>query len=539
MKKLKRWSLVLAAGLLSGCFQVEDELTIQPDGSGTVKLVTRAAVPEEMSGMMGMSSRFGGGGGVMYPPTSEAEARQFFPAKSFTVKVEEKKADDGKTVIIEAAFKDINAMLASPYARAHQLALKIENGALTLKALNGGESVARAAELKPEGEMADFAMPGAEDLQKKKGEMKFKFRVTLPNATTDANGAREGKSVTWDIERAKCKDGEEFAAKLAGLLEARCAAEGLKFAPETPARLGLVPFRDLTAGASATKVSLPDTNKIVAAARFVPYTLQVTRSLDLSGEGSSHENQAQLTGAVIIPPELAPQQWGEAKLLEAVDAKGKNLKPAEDDGSSSGFMHRSMTFGDFAGEDEDPEGETPNKDGDQRRMVTLSFKPPDWKVKEIARVKGSLALQYLGASEVLKLSNAVPAGLIMDMSKPSSFSSFGSDSGRGLITDARLTELGLSLRVQMAMVQSGMTMLTLETGGGKSSLVDAQVFDADGRPWPTTLQGNESGGGEEKTCQVMVAGKPKAPLSLGLVISGIGATVEVPILVEKVPVGGK
>src|SRR5688572_14750908 len=105
MKKLTRWGLVLVAGLLSGCLQVKDELTIQPDGSGTVRLVTHTAVPEVMTGMLGMSSRFGGGT-VMYPPASETEARQFFPAKHFTVKVEQNDGDKGKTVVINAAFKD-------------------------------------------------------------------------------------------------------------------------------------------------------------------------------------------------------------------------------------------------------------------------------------------------------------------------------------------------------------------------------------------------------------------------------------------------
>jgi hypothetical protein len=47
------------------------------------------------------------------------------------------------------------------------------------------------------------------------------------------------------------------------------------------------------------------------------------------------------------------------------------------------------------------------------------------------------------------------------------------------------------------------------------------------------------GMGDDSSCTIMVAGKPEPPLSLAFVASGAGASVEVPILVEKVPVRGK
>jgi hypothetical protein len=122
------------------------------------------------------------------------------------------------------------------------------------------------------------------------------------------------------------------------------------------------------------------------------------------------------------------------------------------------------------------------------------------------------------------------------MSKRTSFSSSSSD--RGQISSDRLASLGLSLQVQMAMVQSGMTMLSLGTSG-KAVLVDAQVFDVEGQPWPTTLVQSDSGGGDDQSCQVVVAGKPKPPFSLALAVGGVGVSVSLPILVENVPVGEK
>jgi hypothetical protein len=434
-------------------------------------------------------------------------------------------------------------LLASPYARAHQLSLKTNNGALLLLALSGGSTAAQAASFKPEGEMAAFQTPGMEEAQKKKGEMRFTFRITLPNTATAPTGVRAEKTVTWSVERAKCKDDEEFASRLGGVLEASCKADGLKFSAVTPPRLGLVPFAQLAAEKAAPSVPPPDTNKVVAAARFIPCALHVTRVLDISGEGSGQMSQAQLTGAILLPPDLMPQRWGQPKLEEAVDAKGKSLMPKDED---EAMMFRSQLFESLGMADVPESGDDQNTDdkaspkgaGEKPHMITLSFKAPEWKVKEISKIKGVVDLLYLGGSEVVKLSNAVPASFVMDMSKRS-FSDFSFDNDRGKVSDARLSELGLSLRVQMAMVQNGMTMITLEAGGAKAALVDAQVFDADGHPWPTTLTQADAGAGEERSCQLMVAGKPKPPFSLALAVGGVGASVGVPILLEKVPTGDK
>ena len=197
-----------------------------------------------------------------------------------------------------------------------------------------------------------------------------------------------------------------------------------------------------------------------------------------------------------------------------------------------------MAWGASTDEEDDADAANRKDAGEKEHPVTLSFRAPEWKVKEIARVKGALELDYFGGAEVIKLSNAVPASLVVDVSGQSSYS-FNSDSEHGQITDSRLAELGLSLRVENAMVQSGMTVLSLQTSGAKTALVDAQVFDAAGRPWPTTLMQPDSSGGEERSCQVIVAGKPKPPFSLAVAVSGVGASVEVPILVEHAPVGEK
>jgi hypothetical protein len=45
--------------------------------------------------------------------------------------------------------------------------------------------------------------------------------------------------------------------------------------------------------------------------------------------------------------------------------------------------------------------------------------------------------------------------------------------------------------------------------------------------------------GEDRSCQVMVAGQPKPPFSLAVAVGGVGASVAVPILLENIPIGDK
>jgi hypothetical protein len=49
---------------------------------------------------------------------TEDEVKKFFPEKSFQVTSKQEKTDNGDTLLtVEAKFKDVNALLASPYAR--------------------------------------------------------------------------------------------------------------------------------------------------------------------------------------------------------------------------------------------------------------------------------------------------------------------------------------------------------------------------------------------------------------------------------------
>jgi len=103
---------------LCGCFKTKDELTMNADGSGSVRLETRLLILSDTLQGLGMGKSMSEREGpVSYPPTAEAEAKRWFPAKDFKMSAKEDRAEDGSsTLVITADFKDVNALLASPYA---------------------------------------------------------------------------------------------------------------------------------------------------------------------------------------------------------------------------------------------------------------------------------------------------------------------------------------------------------------------------------------------------------------------------------------
>jgi len=521
MRKSFTASLLLIC--LTGCIQTKDELTINPDGSGKVRIETR--VVADAGSLAAMSGEMGGG--IAYPPISEAEAQKFLPGRDFKITVKQDKTDKGDTVtVVDVEYKDINSLLASPYGRAHQLSVETGKNGLVVKAVSAMEGIARMAEIKPDKETGMMAMPGLDDMQKRKNEMRVEFRMTLPNAVTAGNGVRDGKSAVWIAERAKCKDSDEFVQQLSAVDEARCDGGDLKFSPVTPARLGLCPFAELSVGTSAAKGAGPDTAKITGAAKFIPYGVVIKRSVDLSGQGGMNQNSANLVGAVVLPREYEPQKWGDATLDEAVDAKGNDLKPTEAN-QGGAFEYGRMSMDQNEGDDTEQTNTSP----ELRHTVSFSFRPPDWKIKEIGKIKGSVALHYFGGAEVVKMTNAIPANWIMDPSKGMG----GFDASEKKINSPKLAEMGMPISLQMGMSQSGMTMLMLQINGKKGVLVDAQVFDAHGKPWQTFLGQQNMGGVEGNGCQLMVPGSPPAPLSLAVVASDSGSSVDVRVLVEHIP----
>lgn len=384
--------------------------------------------------------------------------------------------------------------------------------------------------------------PDVQAARKQTNDMRAEFRVTLPHPVTASTGTRDRNTAAFVFEHAKCTNTTQFAEQLGGLLEATCSADALSFSPEPQVRLGLVSFAELSENQAGPPVRVPDAEKIKSAARFVPRELRVVRALNLTGDHGPSESGGTLTGELNLPKEFAPTRWAEPKLQEAVDAKGNDLKPKEDDdgpryrGYSGGIADR------FGGEDdEDEESAKPKEDKETHRAIHLSFRAPEWKVKEITRIKASIQLQYAGAGRVIKLTNAIPEKWITKRSSslPSlqdfdlirEFAANPREDHR--IRDERLDAASVNLQVQNVAFDSGMTTIILGVGAKNGGILEAQIFDAGGRAWFTQTRSN--GSGDETMFTLSTVGQPKPPLSLALRISSDAKFVDIPIELQNVP----
>ena len=117
----------------------------------------------------------------------------------------------------------------------------------------------------------------------------------------------------------------------------------------------------------------------------------------------------------------------------------------------------------------------------------------------------------------------------------------GSPTGELVLEEVRvpaenlLNAEGKGFQVAMRALDSGRIGISGQALGiAQAALSEAQVFDSEGRPWPTLLQ--QQGFGDEGSCSIMIAGRPTAPLSLALLVTPVGADIEIPIVLEKVPV---
>lgn len=524
---------------LCGCLEVQDELTLNSDGSGSVRLEVKSS-----ASMSGYLDRGGGGNPdhVQYPPTAVAEARVFFPGPDFEVKADNRTDDHGdQTLLIQATFKDVNALLASPYARAHAIELKRDGDALVFRALSGMGAMAHFMEGARDGEEAAMysqmasAMGGAK-------ELRAEFRLNLPNPVTQANGQREDRSVVWLADRNQTTNATVFLEQVDQVLEARCNAGGVTFAPKGPVRPALLQFSELPSGALGNAVEGPDEAAVRAAAKFVPCALQVQRTVDLSGSGYVGDSQAGLVGFVVLPASLKPQRWGKPELEEVLDANQRSLKLNEAQeliGFPRGF---SATVEDDSGwgTDEEKETERPAGPAEERHRVEFRFQSPDWSTKSISKLTGSITLQYGAGLYLAKITNAIPASWIpestdTDESMLSRSGLLPAQAGTRLLASPELDQLGARITCGSVGSQMGGLTLLLETESDTCILKEVQVYDADGKPCPTMSVSGPMMMDEEGETQILVAGKPKPPLSLGITISGGGTSVKLPIELQDAP----
>jgi hypothetical protein len=266
---------------------------------------------------------------------------------------------------------------------------------------------------------------------------------------------------------------------------------------------------------------------VAAAARFVPYRLKTVRYFDLTGEGhGGWEQGTHLTGVVELPRDLAPQKWGEPKLDDVTDERGRSLLLTGDRDRFGGPSFPGSLFG--RGKEK--------ADDKVRHAVTVRFKAPDIGVERIRLLKGSIELSYYSGYEIAKAKDAVPKDAIQDPEKAMRRMRF--DASDREVKSPDLDRLGIGMQMSHCMYNAGMTHLSVRLEEKGSSVSKIQVFDAAGEPRQTFFS-RQGGGGTSSYVNIAVPGKIEGPLSFAVLAGGSATKVPVPIRLADVSVRGE
>jgi hypothetical protein len=514
--------LVLAAVAVVGCVQVKEHLTVRSDGSGTLKIVVSSELDPAVIPSLGQ----GMGPGMMvmaYPPVNETTAAALFPGDEFDVKVSVRKEGDAVTVTTDVSFEDVDDLLDCPYARAVSLSLRRDGGRLHLVALSGIRGITEVLNVdkKTLGMVPSHFVAAL----KKKDRLRYEFAATMPGAVRSSSGSTAGNTARWVMDRARLASDEDAEVALRRKMEASCSAAGLAFTPKASVRLSLMSFDEVKPGPTGEKRPAVDEEKILAAARFVPYRLKVVRYFDLVGEGhGGWERGATLNGAVTLPRALAPQKWGKVALSEARDEVGTDLAPRQGTSRHLEWMQHAAVHRRGAAKPE----------ADVRHLVVLAMKCPAIDAKRIERLRASVELLYFRSREIAKVKHAVAQSDVADLSKGfERMVSMGTEDRA--IGSEDLERLGVELKLTQAHFAAGFTLLMFSVEAEKASLEDIQVYDADGLAWQTTVV-RELGLGPMGSVNAIVLGRPKPPLSLALVVTSGVSTVSLPLKLDRVAI---
>jgi hypothetical protein len=348
-----------------------------------------------------------------------------------------------------------------------------------------------------------------------------RFLLTLPNPVSADEAAQvEGPTATWSHARSDHETREAFSESLQRVMTVSCAMDGIRFKPVTPVRLDLDDFEDLQAENLADHGSKDavDPEKVLVAAEIKPLAVMLKRTSNYTGQGWGGENYGKVVSYVSLPKALQPLRWGEFQTTELIDNEGGNLIPEDEERGYGYGMDLNENFGWF--------GQEKPADPDRiDHLFSIHFKTPPITTHTIATLSGSIKAMYGGRPVLIKLPNVIKT--IRDEGQGFSFN----DRDESMIDHPALQQSNLTLRFQAAM-SSGMLMLDVESE--ESLIKDAQVFDAQGRPYPTFNQPGYTSYNDQDL-RLMVLGSPQPPLSLALLVDAATTSIEIPVHFTELP----
>ena len=499
--------------LLAACVEVEDHLTINADGSGSVTLTVTPHITVRNLGVRHQFSHYAGNdhATLIYPPLSRQDCQALFPGEGFTITTGDTPRV-GQPFTATITFASIDQLLASPYATARQLSIDHDNdGLLTVRGIGGLAPLARLAMLpQPDPDTQHHGMPqfNHEQFLARLPQARGIWRLTLPNPASSADGAVDDHTVTWTIPYQE--DHAAWRQALAGEQVASCRVEDMSL-PASPLRLGRRPFHTLSAGAVAPAQEV-DEAAIIAAATTTPQQLAITRSFAYIIERHQRlENHARLHASFSLPQSLAPMHWGETSLTRAEDDQGRSLLPP---GGDDRHRHRHHFGSSFSSAHHGP------SDGMARHQGHFDLAVPARDSQRLALIEGSISLRYPGAIELIPIPEAASA-TAMEQDDDTISLEWNVDA---------LNALGAQLQNLELHRQPWGHSLHMHLANDQLQLMAIQGYDGDGLPLPTLLQSRHG-----SWQQIAILGIGSGPLHIALALAKTGATVDLPFTASDLP----
>ena len=163
---------------------------------------------------------------------------------------------------------------------------------------------------------------------------------------------------------------------------------------------------------------------------------------------------------------------------------------------------------------------------EQQQPVSFFFNAPDRDAQAIVSFKGEIELTYFAGSQVAKLDKAIEKDDVMDMAPLIKEETRAiPDFKEKKLDHPEWSDAGLNLTLLRVMAWGDSLAIYLRAEESGPLISQVQVFDGQGRPWPTVYFSETN----VYLPSIVVLGNPELPLSLAFLASGGGSSVKVPI----------
>jgi hypothetical protein len=230
MKRVKTMIVLLMCVVVGyGCMEIEEELTIAKDGSGTLK--TRTVLSADLAKMLE-----GADNSKSNITLTKKELEEEMKKEGVEIKEFKREEKEGKVYIsYTVAFKDINLIRDSKQLDDIEFS-KDDSGNIVFTRSSGEEDPLEP--FKP----IDKDLPAEEKAEAEMGKQmmtammqgaKYKCTVTFPNDISKTNAdKKDGKTVTWEYDLEKLKKLAKTDDTLT--MKAVFSAKGVTFKLEKP-----------------------------------------------------------------------------------------------------------------------------------------------------------------------------------------------------------------------------------------------------------------------------------------------------------------